>query len=425
MKRTNLEMVLKGLDIVREAIVAEIEGKENVHEVIATYPDKEDKVVDIETKKAPKKELVDVKEKASKEASEMDFEKLSYNELKKMAKDLGLSAKGTKAELLARVQEANGVEIADEEDEDEIDEEVETTKEEVVEGGEIEETLHDNVEADLEEYTDEELKDILKSIGKSTKGKRQTLIAKIVQAIEDGELDFGGDDEEDEDEIEETETTDTEEDVEEETESDDEDEEEDDTDEVDEEDEDGIDMEDVLEPLDRDQVKAICRKLEIKVLKKDTEETLKEKVLAYEDDSSLVDVVIELGYVDLSDEVDEEDEEDEVETLEPNYIGSKARIKAMKKVYKSTLEDIEDGTIKAKTVDKFLKAYHNDTWKGTKDENNLEYARIQAELVDDDGDQVELEEAYYVGDDTFCCGAKLKEVDGDLYCEKCGTTYEV
>ena len=156
-------------------------------------------------------------------------------------------------------------------------------------------------------------------------------------------------------------------------------------------------------------------------MKKDTAETLATKVMEYEDENSLLDVLIDLGYVNLD---NEEQEEEEEETQEPNFIGSKERVKAMKKVYRETLEDIEEGNIKAKDVTKFLKEYHNDTWQGTQDENNKEYARIKAELVDDEGDSVSLEEAYYVGDDVYCCGAKLKELDGDYYCEFCGTEYE-
>ena len=367
-------------------------------------------VEEVETNEEVVEESTEEVEESNDEIQEgkdaVDLEGMSYNDLKKLAKELNLSAKGTKSELVDRIKEAQGILVVDEEAEDE-EVEIEEPVEEVEEvEEELETSLHDKVASDLEDYTDEELKDILESIDKPTKGKRQTLIALIVQAIEDGELDFG---DEDEEEVEE-----------------DNDETNDEVDEVSDEtnDEEELDLEDILSDLDRDQIKAICRKLDIKVMKKDTAETLATKVMEYEDENSLLDVLIDLGYVSLEDETEDEEEDEVEEIQEPNFIGSKERVKAMKKVYAETLEDIEEGTIKAKDVTKFLKEYHNDTWQGTQDENNKEYARIKAELVDNEGDSVSLEEAYYVGDDVYCCGAKLKELDGDYYCEFCGTEYE-
>lgn len=367
-------------------------------------------VEEVETNEEVVEESTEEVEESNDEIQEgkdaVDLEGMSYNDLKKLAKELNLSAKGTKSELVDRIKEAQGILVVDEEAEDE-EVEIEEPVEEVEEvEEELETSLHDKVASDLEDYTDEELKDILESIDKPTKGKRQTLIALIVQAIEDGELDFG-DEEEEEVEEDNDETNDEVDEVSDETE-----------------DEEELDLEDILSDLDRDQIKAICRKLDIKVMKKDTAETLATKVMEYEDENSLLDVLIDLGYVSLEDETEDEEEDEVEEIQEPNFIGSKERVKAMKKVYEETLEDIEEGTIKAKDVTKFLKEYHNDTWQGTQDENNKEYARIKAELVDNEGDSVSLEEAYYVGDDVYCCGAKLKELDGDYYCEFCGTEYE-
>lgn len=367
-------------------------------------------VEEVETNEEVVEESTEEVEESNDEIQEgkdaVDLEGMSYNDLKKLAKELNLSAKGTKSELVDRIKEAQGILVVDEEAEDE-EVEIEEPVEEVEEvEEELETSLHDKVASDLEDYTDEELKDILESIDKPTKGKRQTLIALIVQAIEDGELDFG-DEEEEEVEEDNDETNDEVDEVSDETE-----------------DEEELDLEDILSDLDRDQIKAICRKLDIKVMKKDTAETLATKVMEYEDENSLLDVLIDLGYVSLEDETEDEEEDEVEEIQEPNFIGSKERVKAMKKVYAETLEDIEEGTIKAKDVTKFLKEYHNDTWQGTQDENNKEYARIKAELVDNEGDSVSLEEAYYVGDDVYCCGAKLKELDGDYYCEFCGTEYE-
>lgn len=372
-------------------VVAEVEEVETNEEVV------EESTEDVEETVEEAEESDDMQE--GKDA--VDLEGMSYNDLKKLAKELNLSAKGTKSELVDRIKEAQGILVVDEDEEVEIEEPVEEVEDVEESEEDLETSLHERVASDLEDYSDEELKEILESIDKPTKGKRQTLIALIVQAIEDGELDFGDEEEEEEDN---DETNDEVEEISDETE-----------------DEEELDLEDILSDLDRDQIKAICRKLDIKVMKKDTAETLATKVMEYEDENSLLDVLVDLGYVNLD---NEEQEEEEEETQEPNFIGSKERVKAMKKVYRETLEDIEEGNIKAKDVTKFLKEYHNDTWQGTQDENNKEYARIKAELVDDEGDSVSLEEAYYVGDDVYCCGAKLKELDGDYYCEFCGTEYE-
>lgn len=407
------------------------EFKEETESPVVEEP-KKDNVVElpVNTKTVDTEVVV---EKEDKEA--MDLENLSYNELKKLAKELGLSAKGTKSELVIRIQEAQGIVVADDEEdeleevtpdvpvlnEDEETEEVEElVEEEDLEAEDLPKTLHEEIMEQLEDYTTDELKEILESINKPTKGKRQTLLALIVQAIEDGELDFG-DDEESEEEEDQVEEDNSIEEVE--TESDEEEEE--DTDEIDEdeedEDEESIDLEDILKDLDRNQVKSICRKLDIKVLKKDTADTLKAKVEDFEDSDALMNALMELGFIEG---VDEEEEEDEIESVEPNYTGSKARISAMKKIYKNTLEELEEGDITPKQVKALLDKYHNGTWKGTKEENNLEYARIIAELVDDDGDQVDLAEAYSVGDNFYCCGTELKELDDELYCEHCGTAYD-
>ena len=47
---------------------------------------------------------------------------------------------------------------------------------------EEETTLYDQIVTDLEGYSDEELADILSSVGVSPKGKRQALLAKIVSS---------------------------------------------------------------------------------------------------------------------------------------------------------------------------------------------------------------------------------------------------
>lgn len=134
---------------------------------------------------------------------------LSYNEIKALAKENGVKAVGSKAVIIdnilatvGEVQEKALDEKVAEKEPEEIEEEtteleediemIDETEEDEEEVAEEEEhsTLYDTVAKDLEDYTDEELADILSDVGLSPKGKRQALLAKIVQAIEEGVLEW-------------------------------------------------------------------------------------------------------------------------------------------------------------------------------------------------------------------------------------------
>lgn len=280
------------------------------------------------------------------------LEAMTYLELKSKAKELGLKAIGSKKAIMESILELNSteekvdeepveevveesqpeteeIEISEEEDIEVEDEEEDIEFDEEVTEEEINEidthTLYDQVVADLEEYTNEELADILSEIGISPKGKRQALLAKIVQAIEEGKLEW-----EDEESEEETPT-----------------------------------------------------------------------------------------------EAVQEPEEVEEEESEVTFIGSTTRLTVIQDYIEKLESDFEEGDINDKTILKFLKSYYNDKYTSCGRQADFEeYARIQCELVDDEGELHSLEEPYFVADEVYCCGEILKEVDNDLYCEHCGTTYE-
>ena len=86
-------------------------------------------------------------------------------------------------------------EPVEEEDEDESDDDE----------SEDEEDISAKVEALLEDMDDDEPRDILDDAGIPSKGKRQALISKIVNAVEDGVIELDLEDDEDEDEDEESE----------------------------------------------------------------------------------------------------------------------------------------------------------------------------------------------------------------------------
>lgn len=278
-----------------------------------------------------------------------ELEAKTYNEVKAIAKEVGVKAVGSKKVIIDNIMATMSVEpIEDtttdsettsnetveetsetpvdaiETDEDEVDiQEVDTEEDEDEEVDiEGEKTLYDEVVENLEGYSDEELADILSDIGISPKGKRQALLAKIVQAIEEGKLEWGEEESE--------------------------------------------------EP----------------------QETAKE-----------------------------EPKTEELETEE--FVGTEARRVACEKEIDRIEEDLEKGNISHKEIIMYLKSFYNGKYTSQGVDSDIdEYIAIQCDLIDDEGNKHDLADPYYVGDDVFCCGQKLKDVDDDLFCEICGTTYQ-
>lgn len=283
--------------------------------------------------------------------TEDELNALSYNDLKAKAKELGVKAVGSKKVIIENILASNGnVDVVEEaptkEDVEEAVQEAELPTEDRGEEVEIEEddnedeealpeetnTLYDQVVLDLEGYSDEELADILSEVGVSPKGRRQALLAKIVQAIEDGKLEW-------EEESTEIETEDAPQEATEPTKD--------------------------VEPVDNQ-------------------------------------------------EVDEED-----------FMGTEARKQACYDECDKIEEDLEKGNLSHKEVMKFLKEYHNGKYVSQGEEADIEeYMAIQCDLIDDEGAKHDLADPYYIGDDIFCCGAVLQDLNEDLYCEHCGVTYE-
>lgn len=154
--------------------------------------------------KKDKKVEEEVVQEESDYFSKEEIEKMKYNELKAYASELGLSVTGKKAEILERVLDKlypdNKEEPEEQEElEDEEEPEVET-KEDEDEDEDLEDTKQDKIAEMLEGYTEEELADLLEQVGKSPKGKRQALVSKIVDAIDEGLIEFEDDGEESEEE---------------------------------------------------------------------------------------------------------------------------------------------------------------------------------------------------------------------------------
>lgn len=305
----------------------------------------------------------EVKPEGTSIPTEQELNALSYNEIKAKAKELGIKAVGSKKVIIENILALNNnvEETTDETpveettptespNQDDIEEAVDNTEEIPSEdrGEEIDlseespedeeelpeeaNTIYDKVAKDLEGYTDEELADILSDIGVSPKGRRQALLAKIVQAIEDGKLEW-------EDDFEEVEGS-----------------------------------EEVLDLNEDD--------FEVPSNGNDTES----------------------------------DQED--------FKGTETRKQSCYEECDKIEEIVAKGEISHKQILKFLKEYHNGKYVSLGEESDLEeYMAINCDLIDDEGNKHELSDPYYIGDDVFCCGKQLKDLDNDLFCEVCGTTY--
>ena len=184
---------------------------------------KKSKVASLAEKKAEKK----VEEKKE----EVDVDSMDYRQLKSYAAEIGVKAKGTKGQLLKAVKDflANGGEDAEEEVEEKPAkkpargvasmkakrkaEEEEESEENDSESEEEDTTVVRNTEKEVEraikeqELTDDDLRDILKDLGLSTKGGHEVLVSKLADAVDAGELSLDDDEvEEETDEAEETES---------------------------------------------------------------------------------------------------------------------------------------------------------------------------------------------------------------------------
>ena len=117
---------------------------------------------------------------------------MTYNNIKKLAKDMGISAVGNREEITNRILGCTPDETATVEDE---------APEEVPVDEKNNDPIYAKVVDAVADMTNEEIADVLVDIGLSAKGKREALIEKVVQAVRDGLLDFDDEDEEEETEV--------------------------------------------------------------------------------------------------------------------------------------------------------------------------------------------------------------------------------
>lgn len=232
--------IIEGLSSIAEGINLIVEGlsKEtsvSVNEVAELCP--EPVVVSAKTVSAKSEKVTKPVAVSSSEYTEEELGNMSYNDIKKLAKELGISATGNRKELVKKILSADDTTDSEEiEDTEVTPEPVKETKsskksapksfkkkvEEPEPEPEIDEPDDSEEEEELdpteakvkeatEDMSDEELRELLEDVGVSPKGKRQSLISKLVKAVEDGLIDIDGEDEEAEtpesDEVEESDVT--------------------------------------------------------------------------------------------------------------------------------------------------------------------------------------------------------------------------
>lgn len=204
--------IIEGLKVVREGIDLILEGYADdkpVENNVATTPMQE-----VKSKSVQKREEIQSEETVT-EAPVSDtkvqgtitreqLDSMTYNNIKKLAKDMGVSAVGNREDITARIL-GETVEVEPEAVVKEAPAK-KTTKKTEPEEVEVDEKDNDPLYAKVvdvvAEMSNEEIADVLADIGVSAKGKREALIEKVVQAVRDGLLDF--DDEDEEEEVEET-----------------------------------------------------------------------------------------------------------------------------------------------------------------------------------------------------------------------------
>lgn len=344
-------------------------------------------------KKVEPKEEVKEDDTVESEYSMEELKAMTQVELKALAKELGVSVRGSKSAILGRILEK--LDVAEVEEEEPVAEAEEPVTEEV--------ENDDAVQEALEELELEDLADLCEQAELSTKGKKQALIARLMTAHNAGEIDL----------------TDffEEEDI---------------TDEVDKEiEEDAVDemqIEEILEAQDLKTIKAIAKKLKIKVALKDKKPAIIEKIGQYNAED-VIEVLNDMGLIEPAD--DEEEASEGVEM--PKFEGSKKRIKACEACWKETMSDLETGDIDEDDIREFFE----DRFSGNKSELKkiakkdwedlaIEFAEIIANMFDDDGDDVEMQEPYMVGETPYCCGVPMKKVDDTHFlCEIDGEEVEL
>lgn len=362
-----IEMVEDGLAEIKAGLLAEI-GEADAPEEAPKKKKTGKKSAPVE-EETPKKKAGKAKTKAAKEeveddedGDEVDYASMKYNDLKKLAVERGMKSPNVSKDEIIAFLKGEPVEDADDEDVEPEDVENETD----------EEDLTAKVTSMLEDVDTEDIADFLAENGISAKGKRPSLIAKIVTAIEDGDLSLEDLEVEDED----------------------------------------------SEPVDPEPVKKSKngKKKSVGAKSKEPEEEDEEEEDEDESENPL-------GYVYDEDEemfVLPDDEEEENELLTSV---SPERMNACLEYLDGVAKDIKKKSAKAKLV-KELEEFFDDEIDDDNETIILNAGVKFLLMTDDEGETHEMEDPYEINEIVCCCGHALTETDDGYVCEVCESEYD-
>lgn len=210
---------IEGLTMIKDGIDLILASQQESTKEVAAPAEKtaEETKVKKSVKKTP---AIPAKEESTEDYSEPNGEAtvitaeslktLCYNEIKKLAASMGLSAKGARPEIEERILNADTT-APTEETPAEAPEEKKEVKKTAKKLGKKSEPAPDPEEEEVDEVTQkvmdvtadmetEEIADFLTECGISAKGKREALIAKLVKAVKNGDIELDDDEEESEEE---------------------------------------------------------------------------------------------------------------------------------------------------------------------------------------------------------------------------------
>lgn len=210
-----IEEAIKGLNMVAEAIKAEgADVDETSAPAKKTPAGRKASEKKAPVKSAPAKKTADEDEDGS--AGEYTYEELMdmpYNDMKKYAKSVGVTAMGSREKIVNDILKTYGVEAPDEDEEDEDEapkkkapagKKTPASKKSAPVEEEEEDEEEDEVTAQVNEAVkdmeDSEIAELLKQAGLPSKGKRTALIARVIKGVKDEVIDLDGEEDEDEDE---------------------------------------------------------------------------------------------------------------------------------------------------------------------------------------------------------------------------------
>lgn len=200
------ENSIKALLLIAEGFKTLAESIKVGGELFPVVEETTEKAVESEAseEEAEAEEEADAEE--SSESEEEDLESLSYNELKKRAKEAGVSATGNRKELIEKIRNAGCEESEPEAEEPQEEKKPVASKksvkkveepedeEDAEEDEDEEQTTQELVEKAVADMSDDELREVLEDVELSTKGKRTALISRIVTAVDEGVITLDADD---------------------------------------------------------------------------------------------------------------------------------------------------------------------------------------------------------------------------------------